>query len=804
MKISYKWLNDLIELTETPDELGRWLTATGLEVEGIEEVETVKGGLRGVVVGEVLSCEPHPDADRLRLTTVDVGQEAPLSIVCGAPNVAAGQKVLVATLGTTLYPTGSEQPLVMKKAKIRGALSEGMICAEDELGLGTSHAGILVLNTNLPNGTPAAEYLGMSSDYTIEIGLTPNRADAASHYGVARDLKAVLGKRIQLPAVATFRVDNHQLPIEIRVDNTEACPRYAGVTLTGLRVEDSPAWLKARLTAIGVRPVNNVVDATNYVCHELGQPLHAFDASQVKGNQVVVKTLPEGTLFTTLDGQERKLLATDLMICNAEEPMCLAGVFGGAKSGVTEATTAIFLESAYFSPAWVRRTAQHHGLKTDASFRFERGTDPNLPLYALQRAALLIQEVAGGQVSSEVLDVYPSPIADFQVPVKYRNVDRLIGKVLDRALIQRILESLDIRVEAVHEGGFTAVVPPYRVDVQREADVVEEILRIYGFDNLELSEALSSDYISDFPVNDPDKLRLRATELLAANGFQEIITNSLTKPIAQETLRESLLGEEVRILNYLSEELSVMRQTMLLSGLETVAYNLNRKQRDLKLFEFGKTYHKVNGKYVEKNHLSLLITGHVRPETWIEKAREVQFHDLASSVTQLLAALRVKSTETTEADRSLFQYGLTHTLNRKPLVSLGLVDPQLARLAEVKVPVFYADFDWDYLLKQYSAVVEYREVPRFPEVRRDLSLVLEKTVSFEQLRQLAERTEKQLLRKVNAFDVYEGENLLGKKAYALSFTLQDDQQTLTDKVIDKTMQRLMAAFERELGAVIRK
>ena len=407
-------------------------------------------------------------------------------------------------------------------------------------------------------------------------------------------------------------------------------------------------------------------------------------------------------------------------------------------------------------------------------------------------------------MSSEVLDLYPSPIADFKVPIKYRNVDRLIGKVLDRALIQRILESLDIRVEAVQEGGFTAVVPPYRVDVQREADVVEEILRIYGFDNVELSEALSSDYISDFPVNDPDKLRLRATELLAANGFQEIINNSLTKPIGIEAVRESLLGEEVRILNYLSEELSVMRQTMLLSGLETVAHNLNRKQRDLKLFEFGKTYHLLNGKYVEKNHLSVLVTGHVRPETWFEKGREVQFHDLAGSVAQLLAALRVKNTETTEADRTLFQYGLTYTLNRKPLVSIGLVHPQVARLADVKVPVFYADFDWDYLLKQYSAAVEYREVPRFPEVRRDLSLVLEKTVSFEQVRQLAERTEKQLLRRVNAFDVYEGESLQGKKAYALSFTLQDEQQTLTDKVIDKTMQRLMAAFERELGAVIRK
>ncbi|HEV7350543.1 phenylalanine--tRNA ligase subunit beta [Telluribacter sp.] len=804
MKISYKWLKELIDITESPEEIGKLLTATGLEVEGIEEVETIKGGLRGVVIGEVLTCEKHPDADRLSVTTVEVGQPDPLAIVCGAPNVAAGQKVLVATVGTTLYPTGSEQPLVMKKSKIRGSVSEGMICAEDELGLGTSHAGILVLDTDLPNGTPAADYFRMESEYVIEIGLTPNRADAASHFGVARDLKAVLGRDIKLPGVERFKVDNQDLPVEIIVENTEACPRYCGVTLSGLTVKDSPDWLKARLEAIGVRPINNVVDVTNYVLHELGQPLHAFDHAQISGSRVVVKTMPTGTTFVTLDEQERKLADYDLMICNASDPMCIAGVFGGIRSGVTGGTTSIFLESAYFSPAWVRRTAQNHGLKTDASFRFERGTDPNMPMYALKRAILLIQEVAGGQVSSEVMDVYPQPVSSFQVPVRYRNVDRLIGKVLDRDLIKNILQSLDIRLEEVHEGGFTAIVPPYRVDVQREADVIEEILRIYGFDNVELSESLRSDYLSDFPVNDPDKLRLRITELLAASGFNEIINNSLTKPGPQQSIGESLLGESVPILNYLSEDLSAMRQTMLFTGLEAVAYNLNRRQRDLRLFEFGKTYHKVNAKYVEKGHLVLFVTGDVQVETWFEKAREVQFHDLAGAVGKVLAALRVKNIETAEADGAIFQQGITYTLNRKPLATLGLIRPQLAKKADVKVPVLYADFDWDYLLRQYSPVVGYQEVARFPEVRRDLSLVLDRSVSFDQLKQLAYKTERQLLRDVNVFDVYEGENLGGKKAYALSFILQDYQQTLTDKVIDKTMQRLMLSFEKEFGAVIRK
>lgn len=809
MKISYKWLKDLIEITETPEEIDRLLTGTGLEVEGIEEIESIKGGLQGVVIGQVLTCEKHPEADRLSLTTVDVGGQAPLSIVCGAPNVAAGQKVIVATVGATLYPTGSEQPLVLKKSKIRGALSEGMICAEDELGVGTSHEGILVLDTELPNGTPAAEYFGISSDYLIEIGLTPNRADAASHYGVARDLKAVLKRQITLPSVDAFKIDNQNLPIPVEVRNTEACPRYTALTISGITVAESPEWLKQRLQTIGIRAINNIVDITNYICHELGQPMHAFDAGKVLGQKVIVTTLAENTTFVTLDGIERKISANDLMICNQgtdgnPEPMCIAGVFGGLTSGVTETTTSIFLESAYFSPVWVRRTAQRFSLKTDSSFRFERGTDPNMPLFALKRAALLIQQIAGGSISSEIIDIYPEPIEDFKVNIKYKNVDRLIGKSLDKAQIKSILESLDIRITDETEAGFTAIVPPYRVDVQREADVIEEILRIYGFGQVELSDALSSDYLSDFPVNDPEKLKLRVAELLVGNGFNEMINNSLTKPEYQAILGESLAGNPVKILNYLSEELSVMRQTLLFSGLEVIAYNSNRRQKDLKVFEFGKTYHETDGKYIEKERLSVFLTGNITHESWFEKSREVVFHDLAAFVNQVLTSMKIREVQKQEADRSIFKSGLTLLANKKPVVSFGLLNAAIAKKLDIKAPVYYADFDWEYLLRQYSAAVEYTEVSKFPEVRRDLSVVVGKNITFEELRQAAYKTERSLLRSVNVFDVYEGANLEGKKSYSISFILQDEQQTLTDKVIDKSMQRLIATYEREFEAVIRK
>ncbi|GGM85953.1 phenylalanine--tRNA ligase beta subunit [Dyadobacter beijingensis] len=809
MKISYKWLKDLIELNETPEEIDRLLTGTGLEVEGIEEIESIKGGLQGVVIGEVLTREKHPEADRLSLTTVDVGGETPLSIVCGAPNVAAGQKVIVATVGATLYPTGSDQPLVLKKSKIRGAVSEGMICAEDELGVGTSHDGILVLDTDLPNGTPAAEYFGISSDYLIEIGLTPNRADAASHYGVARDLKAVLKRPVTLPSVDAFKVDNQNLPIPVEVRNAEACPRYTGLTISGITVAESPEWLKQRLQTIGIRAINNIVDITNYICHELGQPMHAFDADKVLGKKVIVTTVADNTPFVTLDGVERKISANDLMICSEgvdgnPEPMCIAGVFGGLTSGVTDTTTSIFLESAYFSPVWVRRTAQRFALKTDSSFRFERGTDPNMPLFALKRAALLIQEIAGGSISSDIIDVYPEPVQDFTVNMKNRNIDRLIGKSLSKDLIKEILESLDIRVTDETETGFTAIVPPYRVDVQREADVIEEILRIYGFGQVELSDALSSDYLSDFPVNDPEKLKLRVAELLVGNGFNEMINNSLTKPEYQAALGDALVGNPVKILNYLSEDLSVMRQTLLFSGLEVIAYNSNRRQKDLKVFEFGKTYHEIDGKYSEKERLSVFVTGNITQESWFEKSRETVFHDLAAFVNQVLTSMKIKDVQKQEADNAIFKSGLTLLANKKPVVSFGLLQAAVAKKLDIKAPVYYADFDWDYLLRQYSGAVQYAEVSKFPEVRRDLSVVVNKKVTFEELRQAAYKTERNLLRAVNVFDVYEGANLEGKKSYSISFILQDEQQTLTDKVIDKSMQRLIATYEKEFEAVIRK
>jgi len=809
MKISYNWLKQLIDIQESPEEVGKLLTATGLEVEGIEPVERVKGGLEGIVVGEVLTCEPFIVKEKtLHLTTVDTGASEPSTIVCGAANVAAGQKVIVATVGATIYPTEGE-PFTIGKRKVYGQPSEGMICAEDEIGIGHSHAGIMVLDTDLPNGTPAAQYFGVLPDYVIEIGLTPNRADAASHLGVARDLKAVLGRELTKPSVEAFDqlpITNLSSPLEVSVENTEAAPRYTGVCLAGLTVGESPEWLKEKLQAVGVRSINNVVDITNFICHELGQPLHAFDAAKITGNKVIVKNLLEGTPFVTLDGVERKLSERDLMICNAEEPMCIGGVFGGTKSGVNETTTAIFLESAYFSPASIRKTGTYHTLKTDASFRFERGTDPNMPIYALKRAALLILEVAGGYIASEVVDIYPNPIPNHEVAVKYRNIDRLIGKSLDRDMIKQILTSLDIEIQNETPEGFLALVAPYRVDVTREADIVEEILRIYGFDNIELSEHLSANFLSGFPLVDPDKQKLRIANILAGNGFNETMTNSLTKPAYNEAVRASLVGEDVVMLNPLSEDLSVMRQTMLFSGLETLAYNLNRRQRDLKICEFGKTYHKVEGKYKDVGHLVLLMAGHQQAESWVAKDQKLAFHDLASMVHLVLSAFRVQGVEKQEIqDKTVFEYGLTYTVKKKAVVSFGQVKGKHTKMLDIKLPVFYADFDWAYLLKQYQDKVRFTEVSKYPEVRRDLSLVLDKTVSFEQIRQLAQKYERNLLTNVNVFDVYEGENIgADKKSYSVSFTLQDTEQTLTDKVIDKTMQKLMMAFEKELGAVIRK
>lgn len=820
-------------MPESPEAVGKLLTGTGLEVEGIEKIgssgEPVRtDALAGVVIGEVLTCTRHPDADKLSLTTVDVGSGQPLSIVCGAPNVAAGQKVVVALVGATLHPTSGE-PFQIRKAKIRGAASEGMICAEDEIGLGTSHAGIMVLTTDLPNGTPADQYVNRDADYRISIGLTPNRIDAASHLGVARDLHAVLNRPMRYPSEKDreFTVDNYDLTPDVRVEDSAACPFYSGLTLSGLAVGESPDWLKQRLLSIGLKPINNIVDVTNFVCHDLGQPLHAFDADKIAGcgdgpHQVIVKTLPEGTPFVTLDGVERKLTATDLMICDAEKPLCIAGVFGGQNSGVTAQTTRIFLESAYFSPMSVRKTAQHHGLKTDASFRYERGTDPNMPLGALTRAAMLIKKVAGGIISSEPMrvesDAYPSISDAFRVPVRYRNIDRLIGIKIDRHDIHAILERLDILSadarsqghDMADEDGFVALVPPYRVDVTREADVIEEILRIYGLDNVPLSANLAADSLSAFPKIDLDQWQSRVGQLMAANGFHEILTLSLTRPAYHNAIRPSLPGADVTLLNPLSDELSVMRQTLLFSSLETLVYNLNRRQKDLKLFEFGKVYHKATGengttKYVERMRLSIAMSGNRQAESWLQKGQPVAYHDLAAAVQRVLNLFRIKSVDTQPADAGLFQYGLTYTVNKKPLVTLGLVKSGLTKLVDLKQPVFYADFDWAALMKAAGGKVRYQEVSRFPDVRRDLSLVLEQGVTFEQISRLAHQTERKLLRSVNAFDVYEGEQVgPGKKSYSVSFLLQDATQTLTDATIDTIMQRLIMAFERELGAIIRK
>ncbi len=806
MKISLQWLQQYIDINENPETIGTRLTGTGLEVEGIEKVESITGGLQGFVVGEVLTCERFLVKDKqLSLTTVDVGTETPAQIVCGAANVDAGQKVIVATVGTTLYADG--KPLfTIDRKKTYGHFSEGMICAEDELGLGTSHDGILVLDTDTPNGTPAAQYFKLAADYVFEIGLTPNRADAASHIGVARDLAAVTGNPVKYPSVTAFKVDNNNFPITVEVQDTEACPRFCGVTIDGITIKPSPEWLQKYLKAIGLNPISNVVDITNFICHGLGQPMHAYDWHALQEQTIVVKTVPAGTKFTTLDKIERTLAETDLMICDGVEPVGIGGIFGGTKSGIKESTTRIYLECAYFSPASIRKTAMRHGLKTDASFRFERGTDPNAKLDALKVCALLVQELAGGVIASEVVDVYPNPVADAQIPVFFAHIDRLIGKSLPKEQIKNILQSLDIQLTDETDLGFTAIVPPYRVDVTREADVVEEVLRIYGFENVELSENLGTEYLANFPKTNPDTLQLRITQLLAANGFNEIITNSLTKSVYAEAIQSELPHQNVEILNKLSEDLGVMCQTMLFSGLEVLAHNINRRQKDLKVFEFGKTYHLKEGKYLEKKHLALFLTGQRQMESWQQASEKIAFHDLAGSLTQIFSRMGFLKVENMTIEQSgIFQYGLTLTMNKREIGSIGLVKEKLGKLAEVKQPVFYAQLDWEYLLKAYKDGVTFKESPRFPEVRRDLSLVLDNTVTFDQIQAIARKYERSLLQSMNVFDVYEGDNLgKDKKSYSVSFTLQDFEQTLNDKTIEKTMEKLIMGFEKELGAVIRK
>ncbi|MCG8318888.1 MAG: phenylalanine--tRNA ligase subunit beta [Cytophagales bacterium] len=804
MKISLKWLKEYIEVKDKPEVLSETLTQTGLEVEGIEKYESVEGGLEGMVIGNVLTCEKHPNADKLKITTVDVGEQETLPIVCGAPNIAAGQQVVVAKVGSTLYPKGSE-PFKIKKTKIRGELSMGMICAEDEIGLGDSHDGIMVLETDLKPGTPASEYFKLENDYIIEIGLTPNRGDAISHIGVARDLKAVFDKSIKWPSVDQFKIDNTARSIRVEVENREACPRYSGVTVSNISVKPSPDWLQVRLRSIGLTPINAVVDVTNFVCHEIGQPLHAFDADRITGHKIIVKTQAEGTGFVTLDGKERRLAADDLMICNEKEGMCIAGVFGGIKSGVTDTTSNIFIEGAYFSPDYIRKTSVTHGLKTDASFRFERGTDPRITIYAVKRAALLIKDICGGDISSEIVDVYPEPVEDTSIKVKFSHINRLIGKEIDQATIFKILENLDIKTDNREDESFIALVPPYRVDVKREADIVEEILRIYGFNNVELPDYIGTDYLSEFPVIDREQVQFRTSEMLASMGFNEIITNSLTKP--SYAVNADFIDEtkHVEILNKLSEDLGVLRQDMVFTGLESLAYNINRKQKNLKFFEFGKSYFKSEKGYGEKTGLSLLLTGMVEDENWINKARQLEFYDLSSVVAKILNKFSITNTDSKAIYDGLFAFGLQISVGGREIVAFGKLSEDVTGQADIQEEVWYAIFNWEYLLKQSDKRVNYQEISKFPEVRRDLSLVLDKKIGFDKIRQIAEKSESRLLRDISVFDVYEGENVgTGKKAYAIKFILQDHHQTLTDKTIDKTMDRLMKSFEKELGAIIRK
>lgn len=806
MKVSYNTLKNLVSFDLNPEHLGVLLTNTGLEVEGIERIDAVKGGFEGLVVGYVESCTKHPDADKLNLTKVNIGGNELLDIVCGAPNVAAGQKVIVATVGTTLYPSTGE-PFSIKKSKIRGAVSDGMLCAEDEIGMGASHDGLLLLDTDLANGTPIAQYFNVEPDYQIEIGLTPNRADAASHMGVARDIKAVLNLPLQLPDISKFELGKVNSTIDLSIEDKEACQRFCGLEIRGIKIQDSPKWLKSFLNVIGVNSINNIVDITNYICHYLGQPMHVFDADEIRGNKIIVKTPPKGTKITTLDGNDRVLTGQELAICNAFEPMAIAGVFGGKQSGVKNETRNIFLEVAYFNPGRIRKSSNIHGLKTDASFRYERGTDPNMPPFAIKLAALMIQELAGGEICNKLFDLYPEKINDFEFTVQLKNIDRLIGKQLGETKILEILNSLDIKTSEVKNGSFTVSVPPYRVDVTREADIIEEILRIYGFDNIELSENLNSDFIASFPVKDIDNLVFKLTDVLTGIGFSEIQNLSIVKPADNQWFGNE--ENTISLLNPLSDELSQMRKSLLFSSLNSVLYNINRRNKNLRFFEFGRTYTKSNiddvFKYKEHKTLSISITGNIAEESWAVKNQKIAFQHLNQVVSEVLKLMKIKKYEVTDAANDIFQFGLQYIVNQKTLVSFGLLNEKIRKHADIKQEVYYAEFDWDLLIKNYSSAFKYSEISKYPSVRRDLSLVIDKKIIYAEIEKLAYSNEKKLLKSVNLFDVYEGDKLeSGKKSYSVSFELQDDEKTLNDKQIEKSMERLMQVFEQDLGANIRK
>ena len=811
MRISYNWLKQFIKTDLKAEEISEVLTDLGLEVEGVDKFESLKGGLQGVVIGHVLTCVQHSNADKLKVTTVDLGNgEAPVQIVCGAPNVGVGQKVPVATIGTKLYDKEGNA-FEIKKGKIRGEESHGMICAEDELGLGESHDGIMILADDLKPGTPAAKIFNIETDEVFEIGLTPNRADAMSHFGVARDLRAGLVQKenntnfeIITPSVSNFKIDKRTLKIDVSVEADKLAPRYCGVTISGIEVKPSPSWLQNRLKAIGLTPKNNVVDVTNYVLHELGQPLHAFDAAKIKGNKVVVKTVEAGTKFTTLDDVERTLDAEDLMICNAEGPMCIAGVFGGKDSGVTETTSSIFLESAYFNPVSIRKSAKRHALNTDASFRFERGIDPNITEYALKRAALLIQEVAGGEITSDVVDIYPKKIEDFQVFLTFDKIKRVIGEEIPKEVIKKILVSLDIKINNVTEAGLGLVIPSYRVDVQREIDVIEEILRVYGYNNIKFSQKLNAT-IANSSRAEEFKVQNIVANQLCSLGFNEMMANSLTKP--EYVSLSSSLKEEftVKMLNPLSNDLSVMRQSMLFSALEAVSFNINRRKTDLKLFEFGKTYHKLPSGYDENKHLTLTVSGNRSDESWTNTQQKSDFFLFKGYVMSILSRIGLDTKVTTlPFEDDVYNEGLALAIGKEIILEMGTIKKPILKHFDIKQEVLFADIYWYKIQKYISNKIKFTDIPKYPEVRRDLALLIDSNVAFEAIFKVAKQTEKKLLKDINLFDVYEGENLPeGKKSYAVSFTIQDENKTLNDKEIEKIMSKLQTNLEKELGAVLR-
>lgn len=820
MNISYKWLKEYVDFDLTPQEVCDALTSTGLEVDALEEVQSVKGGLKGLYVGHVLTCEPHPNSDHLHVTTVDLGKETPSQIVCGAPNVAAGQKVIVADLGCVLYDGDKE--FVIKKSKLRGVESYGMICAEDEIGVGTSHDGIIVLPGDAPIGLPAAEYYHLESDWLIEIDITANRADALSHWGVARDLYAWLVRNghetsLHRPDCSAFAVDNNDLPVDVTIENNNACKRYACVSITGCEVKESPAWLQEKLRVVGLRPINNIVDITNYIMMAYGQPLHCFDADMVAGHHIIVKTMPEGTPFVTLDGVEHKLGAHDLAICNEEDAMCIAGVFGGKGSGTYETTKNVVLESAYFHPTWIRKSARRHGLSTDASFRFERGIDPNGVIYALKQAAILCRELAGGKVSMEIKDVYPEPIQDFKVSLSYEYVNSLIGKTLSPEMVKTIVTSLDMKILSETCDGIELGIPPYRVDVQRPCDVVEDILRIYGYNNVEIPTQLKSSLVIKGEEDNKHKLENIIGEQLAGCGFNEIMNNSLTKSAYYSGLNCYHEENLVKIMNPLSSDLNVMRATLLFGGLESIAYNANRKNPDLRLFEVGNVYKYSPEKkdaenpmhaYKEETRLGLWITGKRVSGSWAHPDEDSTFYELKAYVMNVLrrVGLVSGSTVTKDCSNDIFSDGIAiETRNGKTLAEIGIVSKKLIKTFGIDSPVYYADIHWNDVVKAAGKnTVNFREISKYPAVSRDLALLIDKSVKFSDIESIANHAERKFLKKVELFDVYEGKNLPeGKKSYAVNFILQDESKTLTDKQIDAIMNKLISSLKKELNAELR-